>query len=324
MGTAVDRTDPTSAAAAEAAACRQSGPGRVRVVVLLGGSIRSTDLTRLVGRSVLDMPLGDGKTLLQQWMHESAGLADAEGGVAPGVRVILDRQAPEPRSGQSEGVSRLVIERDPVELRGTGGLLRDLAGDYGPDDLMLVANANQVLLEPLATLASELLSLDGDVRLVAHDDGTPSGVSLVRCGALAGLGAVGFMDFKEQVLPRLAASGQTVRVLHRPVASGMPVRTAAGYVSALRRLHRGLQGLSMQEDPMADQWEGVFSVVEPGARVDVSATVLDSVVLEGASVQRGAVVVRSVVGPGGVVRSGEIVVDGVVAPRAREGRRAGG
>ena len=34
------------------------------------------------------------------------------------------------------------VERDQSEYRGTGGVLRDLAQKYEPDDLILVANAS--------------------------------------------------------------------------------------------------------------------------------------------------------------------------------------
>ena len=73
------------------------------------------------------------------------------------------------------------VERDLSEYRGTGGVLRDLAADYDDDDLILVCNAAQILLDPLAAIATALDRKIGDVTLVSHNDGTPSGVQLVAC-----------------------------------------------------------------------------------------------------------------------------------------------
>jgi hypothetical protein len=57
--------------------------------------------------------------------------------------------------------------------------LRDLAQKYQPDDLILVANASQILLDPLAVLATTMDQRRGDVSLISHRDGTPSGIMLV-------------------------------------------------------------------------------------------------------------------------------------------------
>src|SRR5690606_20299334 len=98
--------------------------------------------------------------------------------------------------------------RDPVEYRGIGGVLRDLAGDYHRDDYILVANAAQLLLSPLSELATLLAESDADgpadVSLISHRDGTPSGLMLIRCGSLWCIPQVGYVDMKEQALPMIA------------------------------------------------------------------------------------------------------------------------
>src|SRR5437016_5528312 len=73
---------------------------------------------------------------------------------------------------------------DLSEYRGTGGVLRELGADFADDDLLLVANAAQVLLDPLIAVATALDRKEGDFTLVSHSDGTPSGVMLLSCKTL--------------------------------------------------------------------------------------------------------------------------------------------
>ena len=134
----------------------------------------------------------------------------------------------------------------------------------------------------------------------------------MRCSVFESVGEVGFLDFKEQLLPRLAALGHEVRVIQRPTATGIPIRTLDGYLSGLSAYHRRARGVPAVSDPLGEEWGATFSIVEPGATVDSSATVHDSVVLPGATLQKGAAVVRCVVCPGAVVRAGRTLADQIV------------
>src|SRR5262249_27849709 len=149
--------------------------------------------------------------------------------------------------------------------------LRDLARDYAPDDLLLVGNGAQILIEPLLAMAEALFKADAAVAIIAHRDGTPSGLFLVRCSAFDGVGDVGFLDFKEQLLQRLASAGRAIRVVQRTYASGFPVRTLDGYLAGLRAYHRLLRGEPAEPDPYAEDWARTFSVVEEGAQVSPGA-----------------------------------------------------
>jgi hypothetical protein len=290
----------------------------LRAVVLLAGSVRSGQLSKGVDRSLLDLPVRDGTSVLSAWQAEAESLAGGLGSLP--VRVVIGQSGKEPTVAATGSRAAITIEREQAELRGTGGLLHDLAQAYSPDDLLLVGNGAQVLVEPLDALARELLSVGGSVAIVAHRDGTPSGLFLVRCSVFASVGAVGFLDFKEQLLPRLAGAGHEIRVVHRDYATGHPVRTLDGYLAGLRAVHRRLKGMAAEPDPFAEDWEPTFAVVEPGAGVDASAVIHDSVVLSGAMVERNAVVVRSLVCPGAVVRAGRTVADQIVtAERAGRG-----
>jgi N-acetylglucosaminyldiphosphoundecaprenol N-acetyl-beta-D-mannosaminyltransferase len=288
---------------------RESNLRRIRGLVLLGGSVRSTELTAAINRSVLDLPLDDGATLLDHWLGHARDLARHLGLERLPVRITLDRSSIAPAGAAPRFAGDWAAERDVNDLRGTGGLLRDLAQHYGPDDYLLVANAAQVLLDPLVALATVLDRRRCDVSLIAHKDGSPAGMMLVRCGALTMINPVGFVDMKEQALPAIA-SRFDVRAVQTRRPTGLAVRTLADYLAAIRRLQqRRVPSADPDGDPLAEDWQRRFAIVEAGAGVSESAYVHDSVVLKGARVEPGAAVVRSLLCPGTLVRAGEQIVD---------------
>jgi hypothetical protein len=196
-------------------------------------------------------------------------------------------------------------------------VLRDLAEEYEDDDLLLVANAAQVLVEPLALVALAAAGRGGDVTIVANADGTPASVSLISRRALRELPAVGFIDLKEQGLP-LMARRHDVRVQHRSRAAGLPIRTPQDYLKALKAYHRMQAGAPPHNDPFSERWRRRFAVAEPGAVVADDAELHNSVVLRGGRVEPGAFVVNSIVCAGGVVRRREQVTDRLVDPTGRK------
>ena len=286
---------------------------RVRALVLLGGGVRPSSLTASAQRSVLDLPLENRSTVLDHWLNHAADLARLAGVENIPVRVLVNRKSPEPMldghgGTRPERYRTVRVERDLSEYRGTGGVLGDLAIDYADDDLILVANAAQVLLDPLSVIAPALARTRGDVSLVSHADGTPSGVMLLKCSALRLIPKAGFVDMKEQALPAIAGRFDvTVVNCRRP--TGLPLRSLADYIGALRHYHRRVAGKAVTSDPLAEDWRPSFEIVEEGASLDPSARVHDSVVLRGGRVEPGAVLVRSVVCPGGIVRRDRSAVD---------------
>jgi N-acetylglucosaminyldiphosphoundecaprenol N-acetyl-beta-D-mannosaminyltransferase len=285
---------------------------KLRALVLLGGSIRPTPLSASIGRSVLDLPLDDAGSVLNHWLSHAADLARYAGLERLPVRVMVNRASAEPGSVAPRFAGSYRVERDLSEYRGTGGVLRDLAvaAEYDDDDLILVANAQQVLIDPLVAIAAALNKKQADVGLVSHDDGTPSGVYLVRCRALRLIPTVGYVDMKEQALPAIAGQ-HAVAVVHRRRPTGLPVRSLADYLQALRHYHRRRLGHARPtlSDPLAEDWLPAFAIVEDASTVDPRSHVHDSVVLRGGVVEPGAIVVRSLVCPGGVVRRDRSAVD---------------
>ncbi|MDB5301441.1 MAG: putative glycosyltransferase [Phycisphaerales bacterium] len=293
---------------------------RLRALVLLGGSVRANTLCSGTGRAVLDLPLDESGSLLNFWLAQAAEVARSAGLEKLPVRVMVNQNSPEPRSADARYIGAYRVERDLSEYRGTGGVLHDLANDYDDDDLILVANAAQVLLDPLTLVATALQRKRGDVGVISHEDGTPSGIMLVTRKTLRLLPSTGFVDMKEQGLP-LIASKYDVRVVKRRRPTGLPVRSLEGYIQALHYYHRRRSGTPAAADPLAEDWSPSFSLIEPGATVDPTARIHDSVVLAGATVEPGAVLVRSVACPGTVIRRDRTAVDRLVTLE-RESKRA--
>jgi hypothetical protein len=281
---------------------------RLRAMILLGGSVRPSPLSAATGRSVLDLPLDENGSLLNDWLAHGAHVARLAGLEKLPIRVLVNHASREPVSAAEKYFGSFRVEKDLSEYRGTGGVLRDVAADYDDDDYILVANACQILLDPLAAIAAALAKQGGDVNLVAHDDGTPSGVQLLACKTVREIGHNGYHDMKEQALPKIAAQF-AVRAMRRRRPTGLPIRTLENYVQGLRLFHRRKNGKPIIVDPLAEDWSPSFSLVEAGAKVDPSARIHDSVVLAGGTVDAGAVVVRSLVCGEAEVRTDRTVVD---------------
>ncbi len=281
---------------------------RLRGLILLGGSLRPTSLSTSIGRSILDLPVDERGSILQHWCLQAADLAKAAALDSLPIRVLVDQVSPQPVSLAASGPCPIRVEQDRSEYRGTGGVLGDLANEYGKDDLVLIANAAQIMLDPLTAIATALDRCQGEVSLVAHEDGTPGGLMLLNGAALRLIPQGGFVDMKEQALP-LIASHIEVGVVHRRRPTGLPIRTLDDYINALRQHHGRREGKRPSTDPLAEGWRPIFSVIEPGAVVDPLARIHDSVVLAGGRVEAGAVLVRSVVCPGGTLRKDHQAVD---------------
>jgi N-acetylglucosaminyldiphosphoundecaprenol N-acetyl-beta-D-mannosaminyltransferase len=284
---------------------------RLRALILLGGSVRPSPLALQSGRSLLDLPVDENGSVLSHWIDQAAELARSAGLERLPVRVMVSANTPEPTSPGAKHYGAFRVERDSSDYRGTGGVLRDLAQDYDDDDLILVANAAQLLLDPLPTIVAAIARKACDVSVISHEDGTPSGLMLVACKTLRSIADTGYVDMKEQALPQIALN-YDVRVVRRRRPTGLPIRTLEDYVQALRLHHRRRQGKPFVADPLAEDWSAAFALVEQGATVDPSARIHDSIVMSGGLVEPGAVLVRSIVCAGEVVRRDKTVVDQLV------------
>jgi hypothetical protein len=112
-----------------------SGPGpsgwrslnRLRGLVLLGGTVRATPLHTSIDRSILDLPLVGGMSILNHWLSHATELARVANIEKLPVRILVDRNSHEPVSADTKYYGTFRVERDLSEYRGTGGVLGDLA-----------------------------------------------------------------------------------------------------------------------------------------------------------------------------------------------------
>jgi NDP-sugar pyrophosphorylase family protein len=237
--------------------------------------------------------------------------------------VLVDRDSHAPASAVPHEACHVSITRDAAEYRGTGGVLRDLAEEYDDDDFILVANGAQILTAPLADMVGQLYETESDVSFVAHEDGTPSGLMLIRCEALRMISAKTYVDMKEQALPVIAQRFKVTHIDHRR-STGMPLRSHQDYLAGLRWWHfnRLLQSgthadVLRRTDFSRPNYSSSFSIIEPGAIVAPGACLHDCVVLRGAHIGSGAVAVRCVVCPGGVLAPDESAVDQLITATSR-------
>jgi len=289
--------------------------GRLRAIVLLAGQVRSTELTRALKRSPLELPVDEHTRILDLWRRQTRHLAEAWNRSTLPLRVLVNDQTTL-QGDDDAGLVPLSVENDAGEYRGAGGVARDLAVEYDRDDWIVLATAGQLLVDSLDQILNQLAQQEGDVRLISHADGTPTGIILARCGALWSVPEVGFIDLKEQVLPEIARQGRVaVSDYHEPV--GIPVRTRQDYLRALYRYHQPELARQARENPFLETWQSTFSVVEPGATVDPTAHIHDSVVLNGAHVEAEAVVTQSVIADNAHVPRRARRSEAVVAPEGK-------
>ncbi len=296
----------------------------LRAVVVLSGGVRPNELLAGLGRSLLDLPLPAGRSLLAFWRDQVSAVAKGLPGAGSGdlpLRAIVSRPGALPLEVAMVPGVDVRPEYEKVELRGTGGLLRDIAEEYNDSDALLVAHANQVLVRPLAEVFASLAAVDADIVLLAEPDGSSSGLHLMRCGALKKIRAKGYIDLKEQALVSLAQDCR-IRVVKSAQPTVLRVRTLEQYVRTLRALTTG--DVLDRPDPYAEEWARTFSLVQDGAFVDPSAIVHDSVVMRGARIGPRAVLVRSLVCEGAGVDAGAPVFDAVIAGPGVRARPTGG
>jgi N-acetylglucosaminyldiphosphoundecaprenol N-acetyl-beta-D-mannosaminyltransferase len=279
---------------------------RLRGLVILSASAPMSPLTAAAGRSSLDLPVESAKTILHLWAEQANTIAAESGLDHLPLRVLLARNAMAPRSAAE--IPGVTIERDLSDHHGDAELLANLAGEYDDRDLLLVAHAGQI---PCGDFAGAILAasrIGAMAAIFTHEHSIPGGLMLLSGRALRLIPSLGAVDINEQLLPALAAQDE---VPHFSTAAplALPVRTADEYVRALRHVR---DVGKTPTDPLAEDWDKSFSLIEAGAEVDKTARLHDAIILSGGSVASYAVVSRSVVCSGGVVPKDSRALDRIV------------
>lgn len=310
-------TDSDKTPSSASAAHRQDNADRLRCLILLGGALRNRDLIIATGRPLLKLPLTGSISLIDHWQQMAQGVVEELKIERLPIRLLYDQSTKNVAASRRDETCPIDVEWDPLDLRGTAGVLHDVCKAYQDDDLILIANANQVLFESLASLTSRMLQKVGAGCVLRGPDGSAAGLTLLPASAFRGVPDVGFVDLKEQLLPTFAADS-SVSVLHCDQQVSRPIQSRADYIRALREYHLLATGHQNVGSPFTETWDSVFCLVEDGADVAPTALVHDAIVLRGARVETDALVARSVICPGAVVGTGRRVVDRLL----RSGRSA--
>lgn len=203
---------------------------------------------------------------------------------------------------------------DPRPDRGTAGLLKDHLEENPVDqatDWLLVIDG----------LACPAIDLAGLFRHLTRPDAVILGVSELGryCGAcllprtlLVEVADVGFVDLKEQLLPRVRDLGFVIRA-EQVASRANAVRSRQGWLASAAAwaefaAARHLEASSLEHGGARRVGN---SVVRPSANCD-GAALVSSVILDDAVIGRKAVVARSIIGPGVRIKPGSVVVDTVL------------
>lgn len=296
-------------------------PVRGGCAIVLAGGLRPSRLIEHTGIATLDLDLGPGVRVLDHWVEL---LHDALGEDAP-ILVVPSRSCPLP--DLSDTSARLVDEAG--DYRGPAGVIRDVASQAGGDGPVMVVEAARGVLGSLRGLVRSHVAHGALATVGRNPDSSPAGVYLLERSAIDMVPRRGFMDLKEQLLPRVREVG-SVRVFDLKAPGALPLRTRRQFLDAVSWLSRGHGG----ESATSIWWtpsSGTWRVIGERAHIDDGAQVVDSVVMRDARIGARSLVARSIVCPGSVVPAGTRVVDSVVgrsgvsldrpAPRMHRSRR---
>ncbi|MEM7624114.1 MAG: hypothetical protein AAF333_00650 [Planctomycetota bacterium] len=288
---------------------------KLAAIVLLVGGPGASELAS-TGCSTLDLPLRTGWTVCDQWLGFVESIREIIG--QPRVPVLFQIGCNQNLSSRTREkirrVSNTELCSDESTYRGLGGVLRDLSRRFTPEDDLLVFGTSQLITSSTETVAQELVKSAGDGVVWTHEGGRLAGGYRLSCQLLAELSSRGYIDFKEQALPRLRAIGY-LRTSGGQATVTRPIRTRAQYLAAVAAQ---LRDTSENYTSYTNSgWDNTASLVGAGAAVSRKATVVGSVILEGARINRHALVARSVIGRDAIVPAYSRVVDQVWPARAK-------
>jgi hypothetical protein len=282
--------------------------------VILAGSLRHSPLREAMNVHALCLPIGRSGALLDGWlalMKSVAGLHVVRVVVTSEEDAISLRSALPKEHRLPGSLPSVEVMAEPAAWRGAGGVVRDVTEGLPSDAIILVCEGTRLppsTLDPLLHAAADT-QLAGVVGVCGED--TPAGVYAFRRSAIELVPRIGYSDMKEQLLPTLAKTGQSIVVA--PLGEDLwPMNDLETYLAAVRHslattslnnansdttdtpsLLRVSSRASVSGSAILDG----FCIIEPGAVIEDGAVVHDSVILWGATVGGGAVVSRSVVAP---------------------------
>lgn len=287
------------------------------MAILLAGqssASRTAFLARSLGLPTAALPIDGEYSVAERWI---GALADAGFRGTIVLAVVVDSDARfYARIAAPAGV-QIEVRVDTAEHRGAAGTVGDIWRErvpmMSPEDHcggLLVIEASNA---PNINLRKFLSSIDlTQGALIGSSTGAiPSGAMWIAASALECVPAIGFFDFKEQLIPAMTAVGLAVAACVTTDES-CRISDRQSYLQAIA-LVRGSGGAARAVDAVIEPGATVRgnSVLCRGCVVERGALVVDSVILPGARVCADAVVARSIVPPGTHVPCGYLVVDQV-------------
>ena len=277
-------------------------------VIMLAGALQPCPLQQQLSIPLLCLPIGRRGSLLDAWLAtigRSGKCRRVEIVVSTedDVQALKGLAANRVRTGSPPPTIAVTVER--ASWRGSAGLLRDVVGSIGDNEIVVAVEAHCL---PPPSLEPLLHALNGEVQAVvgAGADDEPAGVYAFRHAALNSVRPIGYVDLKEQLLPALYSQGTPVRLV-RICGHVIRLRDQIGYLDAVSASLNGRGPATMvsrrsPESSIAHSARIVSgSIVEGGAVIEDQAIIHGSIVLNEAVVESGAIVSRSIVGPGAVV-----------------------
>ena len=212
-----------------------------------------------------------------------------------------------------------VIEEDLT--KGTGGCLRDAAGD-NPGDLLVAISGSMSAPPALAPLVEAHRAGDAELTMVFNPDGAdemgygcPAEIYLCNPTVLQHIPIGGYSDIKEGMIPSILRAGGKVQPHVLPEDAGN-FSDRSGYLHAIGRYLSAGDGLVRSAGGRVAETAS-SAVIHPTARICGPVAIGEQ-----AQVQQGAVVVGpTVVGSHAVVGVGSTVVGSVLWEGARVGDR---
>ncbi|MCZ6835880.1 MAG: glycosyltransferase [Planctomycetota bacterium] len=283
---------------------------------ILAGGLKPSPLAQLAGCSVLDLSLQANQTVLQRWIEliESIpGIGKSPIRVIHGDNHVLPMRPPE--AGEN-----LEIECEPRSWRGPAGALRDVTRRIDSNAHLLVVEGMRCHFGTLDSLVDHHASREADVTIGMNADGSPAGVYMVRVDALSCVEDLGYVDLKEQWLPRVQDEGGKVEVHEFASPNSRSLRTLNDFLNAARILWSANRGDEISAKPSTGLIRGQdaqnLRIICPGAFVGPGATLLDSIVMPGSVIPPDMTIVRSLICPETRIQVSTDIADAIVSESA--------
>ncbi|MEO1583866.1 MAG: hypothetical protein AAFR96_04745 [Planctomycetota bacterium] len=301
-------------------------PPTIAGCVLLAGGLVPSPLVEQARMPSLELSLTARQTVFDRWcdvlfdstVEDTHGIDHAAG--RPVLQVVHSGPPYRPRRDFSDPRFEVITQEEPGSYRGPAGVLRDVTDRYADDDIILVAEAARYIAGSLNQLLTDWSKHRPDVLIAREAGGEPSGIMLLRRGSLELVPTEGYLDVKEQWLPKLVRAGLSVWTSESRDFRPMPLRNREQFLRA-SAVAAGVSQPNEADTPILGPprvlGSGIDkSRVSDAAQVAPGAVIADAIVMPGASVGARAIVVRSIICPDAVIKDNDEVVDRIVPSAA--------